>query len=68
MLWHIERFDQVFAASGLPDEFALHYADSFNRILDQIEKDPGFADLGKDSFLKDLWLTRVVMIPTFAQV
>ncbi len=41
MLWHIERFDQTFAASGLPDEFALHYADSFNRILDQIEKDFG---------------------------
>lgn len=68
MLWHMERFDQAFAASGLPGEFTLHYADSFNRILDQIGKDPSFADLGKDSFLKDLWLTRVVMIPAFAQV
>ena len=67
LLWHMERFDQVFAASGLNAEFALHYADTFNRLLDQI-KDPGFADLGKDSFLKDLWLARVVMIPAFAQV
>ncbi|HEX5185037.1 MAG TPA: hypothetical protein VFW19_18005 [Allosphingosinicella sp.] len=68
MLWHIERFDEAFAASGLPGEFALHYADAFHRILDQIGKDPGFADLAKDSFLKDLWLARAVMIPAFAQV
>ena len=39
MLWHVERFDRVFAASGLHAEFALHYADAFHRILDQIEKD-----------------------------
>lgn len=68
MLWHIERFDETFAASGLHPEFALHYTDAFHRILDQIEKDPSFADLAKDSFLKDLWLVRVMMIPAFAQV
>ncbi len=68
MLWHIGRFDGRFAETGLDHEFALHYGDSFHRILDQIEKDPGFADLSKDSFLKDLWLARVVMIPAFAQV
>jgi len=68
LLWHMERFDEAFAASGLHPEFALHYADTFNRLLDQIGKDPGFAELGKDSFLKDLWLARLVMIPAFAQV
>lgn len=68
MLWHIERFDEAFAASGLHPEFALHYTDAFHRILDQIGKDPSFADLARDSFLKDLWLVRVVMIPAFAQV
>jgi hypothetical protein len=68
LLWHIERFDQAFAASGLHPEFALHYADAFNRILDQIGTDPSFADLAGDSFLKDLWLARIVMIPAFAQV
>jgi hypothetical protein len=68
VLWHIERFGEAFAASGLDAEFALHYADAFHRILDQVEKDPSFADLAKDSFLKDLWLVRVVMIPAFAQV
>jgi hypothetical protein len=68
LLWHMERFDRAFAASGLHPEFALHYADAFNRILDQIDDDHGFADLAKDSFLKDLWLARVVMIPAFAQV
>jgi hypothetical protein len=68
LLWHIDRFDAVFAASGLHPEFALHYADAFNRILDQVDKDPGFADLAKDSFLKDLWIARIVMIPAFAQV
>ncbi|HEY1607351.1 MAG TPA: hypothetical protein VGF77_17315 [Allosphingosinicella sp.] len=67
-LWHIERFDAAFASSRLPDEFALHYADHFHRILDQIGKDPGFADLARDSFLKDLWLARAVMIPAFAQI
>ena len=68
LLWHMERFDEAFAASGLHPEFALHYADVFNRLLDQIDKDPGFADLARDSFLKDLWLARLVMIPAFAQV
>ena len=68
MLWHMRRFERVFAASGLDPEFALHYVDSFQRILDQIEADPGFAELGRDSFLKDLWIVRVVMIPAFAQV
>jgi hypothetical protein len=68
LLWHMERFDGVFAARGLDGEFALHYADCFHRLLGQIEKDPTFADLGRDSFLKDLWLARVVMLPAFAQV
>ena len=68
MLHHIARFDPVFAASGLHPEFALHYADAFHRIIDQIEADPGFAMPTSDSFLKDLWLTRVVMIPAFAQI
>lgn len=68
LVWHIDRFERVFAATGLDPEFALHYADAFHRILDQIERDPAFADLSKDSFLKDLWLARAVMIPAFAQV
>jgi hypothetical protein len=68
MLRNIGRFDEAFAASRLDGEFALHYADAFHRILDQIGKDASFADLTRDSFLKDLWLTRVVMIPAFAQV
>lgn len=68
LLWHAERFDTAFAATGLPAEFALHYSDTFHRLLDQVEKDPGFADLSSDSFLKDLWLARLVMIPAFAQV
>lgn len=68
LLWNIGRFEQAFAASRLHPEFALHYADAFNRIVDQIEADPAFADPASDSFRKDLWLTRVVMIPAFAQV
>jgi hypothetical protein len=68
LIWHMDRFEARFAASGLHPEFALHYADAFNRILDQIADDPGFAELDSDSFRKDLWLARVVMIPAFAQV
>ena len=68
LLHHAGRFEEAFAATGLNAEFALHYADTFHRLLDQIEKDPGFADLSSDSFLKDLWLARLVMIPAFAQV
>ena len=68
LLFHAGRFSQAFAASGLHAEIALHYADSFHRMLGQIEKDPGFADLRNDSFLKDLWIARIVMIPAFAQV
>jgi hypothetical protein len=68
LLFNAGRFEQAFAASGLPGELALHYADSFHRMFGQVEKDPGFADLGNDSFLKDLWIARIVMIPAFAQV
>jgi hypothetical protein len=68
LLWHIGRSAERFATSRLPDEFALHYTDTFHRLLDQIEADSGFADLASDSFLKDLWLARIVMIPAFAQV
>ncbi|HMJ93231.1 MAG TPA: hypothetical protein VK472_03940, partial [Allosphingosinicella sp.] len=68
LLRHAERFDLAFAETGLHSEFALHYTDTFQRLLDQIEKDPSFADLSSDSFLKDLWLARLVMIPAFAQV
>jgi hypothetical protein len=68
LLWRMDRFDATFAAHGLAPEFALHYGDTFTRLIDQIGKDPSFADLGKDSFLKELWLARVVMIPAFAQV
>jgi hypothetical protein len=68
LLWHMERFGEAFAATGLNSEFALHYTDSFHRMLDQIEADPGFADLASDSFLKDLWIARAVMIPAFAQI
>jgi hypothetical protein len=67
-LHHIGGFDAVFAESGLPGEFALHYTDAYLRICDQIDTDPGFADARSDAFLKDLWLTRVVMIPAFAQL
>jgi hypothetical protein len=62
------QFPRRFAQSGLPDEFALHYTDAFNRILDRMIEDPGFAELTRDSFLKDLWTVRVVMIPAFAQL
>ena len=68
LLWHISRFEQAFAASKLSGEFALHYVDVFHRIFDQVEADTAFADLSKDSFQKDLWLVRIVMIPAFAQV
>ncbi len=68
MLRHMARFDAAFAATGLPDEFALHYVDQFHRILDSIDSEPEFAALESDTFLKDLWLTRLVMIPAFAQM
>ncbi len=68
LLWHMERFDEAFARSKLHPEFALHYTDTFHRLLDQIGESSSFADLGSDSFLKDLWLARLVMIPAFAQV
>ena len=68
MLDLMGRFDHIFAATRLPEEIALHYIDAFHRIIDQIDADPGFADLDSDVFMKDLWLTRVVMIPAFAQI
>lgn len=68
LLQLMEQFETRFRASGLDAEFELHYTDAFNRIIDQIKADPGFAVLSKDAFLKDLWIARMVMIPAFAQV
>lgn len=67
LIWHMSRFEDRFEASGLHPEFGLHYADHFHRMLDQIGQDAGFAALDSDSFRKDLWITRVVMVPAFAQ-
>ena len=61
-------FDEALVKSGLHSEFDLHYRDSFHRILDQIDRDPGFAAIDRDAFLKDLWLTRCVMIPAYASI
>ncbi len=68
ILWQIGRFEERFPNTGLHSEFALHYVDTFHRLLDQVADDPAFATLSSDSFLKDLWLARLVMIPAFAQV
>jgi hypothetical protein len=67
LIWHMGRFEQRFEASRLHPEFALYYADHFHRILDQIAADHDFAELDSDSFRKDLWIARVVMVPAFAQ-
>jgi hypothetical protein len=67
LIWHMGRFEQRFEASALHPEFALYYGDHFHRILDQIAADPDFAELDSDSFRKDLWIARVVMVPAFAQ-
>jgi hypothetical protein len=68
LCWHIHRSERVFPETGLAAEFALHYVDAFHRILDQIEAGTEWADVSSDSFCKDLWLARLVMIPAFAQV
>lgn len=62
------RSREAFANSGLNREFALHYTDCFHRMLDEIERGTGFADLSRDAFLKDLWIARIVMIPAFASI
>jgi len=64
----IAAFDAGFDRIGLPKEFRLHYTDAFHRILDQIERGTGFADIASDAFLKDLWLARGVMIPAYASI
>lgn len=68
LLWQMDRFETRFPASGLDSEFALHYADSFNRMIDQITANPEFAALDRDAYLKDLWIARVVMVPALAQI
>lgn len=68
LLWQMERFPERFAASGFATEFAAHYADSFHRILDGIERRSLAADLRLDVFVKDLALTRLVLVPAVAQL
>lgn len=68
LLWQMARFPERFAASGFAPEFAGHYADSFHRILDGIEQRTLPADLRLDLFVKDLALTRLVLVPAVAQL
>lgn len=68
LLWHIERIESRFATSGFPEEFLLQIADSVHRILDQILADAQWADPAKDSFMKDLGIVRLSVIPAVAQV
>lgn len=67
LLFLMGLFEVQFETRNLADEFAQHYADAFHRIIDQIDDAPDFASLSKDSFLKDLWIARVMMIPAVAQ-
>jgi len=64
----IAIFEKTLAQTRLAAEFAYHYRDSFHRILDQIDRNPGVGDIGSDAFMKDLWLTRGVMIPAYASI
>lgn len=68
LLWQMQRFPERFAVARLPGEFALHYADSFHRIMDGIEQGVFPFDLRADLFEKDLALTRLVLIPAVAQL
>jgi hypothetical protein len=68
LLWQMVRFPRRFARSGLPEEFALHYADSFHRIMDGIADRSFPCDPRSDLVQKDLALTRLVLIPAVAQL
>lgn len=68
LVWHLRQFPYRFPATGLDQEFTEHYTDCYNRIIDQIRADPGFAVLGNDSFMKDLGLARLSIIPAVAQL
>ncbi len=68
LVWHMRQFAVRFPATGLDPEFVGHFADCYNRIIDQISADPGFATLGADSFMKDLGLARLSIIPAVAQL
>lgn len=68
LLWQIGQFDRRFVRSGYPTEIEEHYADSFHRIMDGIEGRSIPSDLRKDLFVKDLSLTRLVLIPAVSRV
>ena len=68
LLWQMGNFPERFAASRLPQEFALHYADCFHRVMDGIEDRSFPYDLRLDLVHKDLALTRLALIPAVAQL
>lgn len=68
LLWQMRRFPDRFAQSGLDAEFAAQFADSFHRIMDSIEANSLPADLRSDLLVKDLAITRLVLIPAVAQL
>jgi hypothetical protein len=68
LVWQMRQFPARFAVSGLAGEFTAHYGDCFHRIMDGIEAGSLPADLRIDAFVKDLALTRLVLVPAIAQL
>lgn len=68
LLWHIERFEEAFAGSGLDPEFRLQAIDSIHRILGQIEAGTDWADVRRDSYMKDLGIVRLSVLAAVGQL
>lgn len=68
LLWHIGRFEEAFASSGLDPEFRLQAIDSIHRILGQIEGGVDWADIHRDSYMKDLGIVRLSVLAAVGQL
>lgn len=68
LLWNIIKFDERFSIKGFADELRFHYCDAFHRLMDRIENGSLESSLSRDSYLKELGLTRLTLIPAIAQV
>lgn len=68
LLWHIGRFEERFARSGLDPEFRLQAIDSIHRILGQVEEGTDWANIRRDSYMKDLGIVRLSVLAAVGQL
>jgi hypothetical protein len=68
LLWQMDNFEERFERSLIPEVFRSHIIDSFHRILDRIDEGHDWISPQSDTFVKDLAITRLQLLPAGARL